>query len=103
GPGKPPPVSEFSLLLNPGAHVFTLSRKGYTDAVVNKTFAPGSRTQLALELSRLPATLRISSNVERALVRVGGVDIGPAPIDVLRPAGEYEVEVSRDGYDAYES
>ncbi len=102
GPGKPPPAKSFVLILNPGVHILTLSRKGYGEAVVNRSFRAGSRTELSLELAKLPATIRVSSNVDRALVRVDGIDMGPAPIDVHRPAGTYPVVVFRRGYDDYE-
>jgi hypothetical protein len=103
GPGRMPPAARFRLLLDPGAHVITLSRKGYTDAVVNRSFAPGSSGELALALSELPATLRVSSNVRGAIVVVDGADMGPAPVDVLRPAGSYGVSVSKRGYETYEA
>ena len=54
-------------------------------------------------LDRLPAKLRISANVEDALVRVDERDVGPVPVDVLRPAGRYNVSVAKDGYETYES
>lgn len=102
GRGRPAPASRFELVLNPGSHVFTLARKGFADSVVNKSFAPGSRTRLSLSLARLPATIRVSANVPDALVRVGAVDVGPVPVDVQRPAGTYRVVVSKDGYDPAE-
>lgn len=103
GPGKPPPASRFELVMNPGAHVITLSREGYADAVVRKSYAPGSKKTLELGLERLPATLRISANVPGALVRVSEVDVGPAPAEVLRPAGNYRVVVHRTGFEPYET
>lgn len=103
GPGAPVGRGAFEIVVGPGAHVFTISRKGYTDAVVNRTFAPGSRTTLSLELSKLPATLRVSSNVGGAIVTVDGKDFGPAPVEVLRPAGSYRVVVAKDGFEAYEA
>lgn len=101
--GKPAPAAEFEIVLNPGVHVITISRKGFGDAVVNKSFAPGSTTDLPISLSRLPATLRISSNVDGALVRVDEVDMGPTPVDVLRPPGLYRIAVEKKGYDPFEA
>lgn len=103
GKGKPAPRGTFTLVLDPGAHVFAIGRKGFADAVVNKSFAPGTHTQLALETERLPATLRVTSNVTGALVYVDDRDLGPAPVDVLRPPGAYTVRVSKDGYETYEA
>jgi hypothetical protein len=101
--GSPPASADFELVLDPGTHVFTLSRKGYADIVLTRTFAPASRGALALELERLPATMHIGSNVPQAIVRVSDHDVGVAPVDVSRPAGAYHVQVARDGYVPYEA
>jgi hypothetical protein len=101
GPGTPPPAKTFDLVLDPGAHVITLARKGFTDAVANRTFAPGSVSTLDLKLDLLPATLKITSTQVGALVHVGDSDVGPAPVDVLRPAGAYHVTVKKDGFLPY--
>jgi hypothetical protein len=101
--GRTAPAAEFELILNPGAHVITISRKGFGDAIVNRSFAPGSTTDLPISLSRLPATLRISSNIDGALVRVDDVDMGPTPVDVLRPPGLHRIFVEKPGYDPFEA
>jgi hypothetical protein len=89
------------VILDPGAHVITLSRKGFTDAAVNRTFAPGSASTLDLKLDLLPATLKITSSQQAALVKVGDADVGPVLVDVLRPAGAYKVSVKKDGFVPY--
>jgi hypothetical protein len=88
--------------VDPGAHVFTFQREGFVDVVLNKTFFPAARATMDVKLELLPATLRISSNRPRALVAVNGLDVGPVPVDVLRPAGVYKVLVRDDGYVPYE-
>ncbi len=103
GPGEAPPAKTFRLELNPGAHVFTMSRKGFADAVVNKTMLPGSSTKLALQLDLLPATLHIASTPSGAIVTVAGADVGPTPVDVARPPGSYHVVAKKSGYVAYEA
>lgn len=103
GKGRSMSAREFDLILDPGAHVITVTRKGYADVVLNKTFGTGKQPPLVLELSRLPATLRVSSNVADAIVSVNGADLGPVPVDVLRPAGTHRVLVKKDGYDDFES
>ncbi len=103
GPGKRAPRDRFTVLMNPGAHVFTLSRRGFEDVVVNKTFAPGAKDTLPLRLERLPARLDISTNVPGAIITVAGRDVGPAPAVVTRSAGSYRVIVSNDGYEDYEA
>lgn len=103
GPGEAPPVASFKLVLDPGAHVITLSRKGYADAVVNRTFLPATSVALPLALDRLPATLHITSNQARAVVAVNGTDVGMAPVDVSRPGGSYRVVVTKPGFVSYEA
>jgi hypothetical protein len=98
GIGRPPPSSTFELELDPGTHVFTVSRSGYRDVVVARDFPGGRGPALDLVLAHLPATLHVAATVPGALVHVGGVDVGIAPIDVSRPAGTYRIDVTRQGY-----
>jgi hypothetical protein len=103
GPGEPPPSATFELVLDPGTRLLTLSRKGFSDVVLTRTFAPATRGPLPLTLHRLPATLRIAADVERAIVRIDGADVGMAPVEVSRPGGSYRVIVSKDGREPYEA
>jgi hypothetical protein len=103
GPGEPPPAASFKLVLDPGLHIITISRKGYADAVLQPTFRPGSTTGLPLVLDRLPATLHIDADQDGAVVVVNGSDVGVAPVDVSRPAGSYRVVVSKPGFVTYEA
>lgn len=98
GMGRPPPADSFELELDPGVHVITVSRAGYRDVIVTKDFTGGRGPALDLTLSRLPATLHVSSSVDDALVRVNDIDVGLAPIDVTRPPGTYRIDVTRGGY-----
>jgi hypothetical protein len=102
GPGEAAPAASFRVVLNPGAHVFTFSRAGFADAVVNRTVAPGQTVDLHLELDRLPATLHVSASETGSIVTVNGVDVGVAPVDVSRPAGAYRVVVVKPGFKKYE-
>lgn len=103
GIGKPPSASDFDLELDPGTHVLTVSRIGYRDVVVTRDFAPAQRGTLDLVLSRLPGTMHVSASPADSLVRVGGVDVGLAPIDVTRPPGTYRISVSRAGYTNFQN
>jgi hypothetical protein len=103
GAGEAPPASKFTILLDPGSHVFSMSRKGFSDAVVQKTLAPGSTAPLDLRLDLLPATLRIDSNRKGAIVSVDNRDVGPVPVDVIRPSGRHRVTVEQDGFETYEA
>ena len=103
GRGEPLPAAHGAVLLDPGTHLFTLSRKGFKDQVVTKTFEPGKRDKLELNLDRLPAKLRVSSNEPRSLVRIDSIDVGYAPSDVERPAGPYNISVQKPGFVTYET
>jgi hypothetical protein len=100
-PGELPPPRRFAVLLDPGAHVFVFARKGFSNAVVNRTFRPGETTDLSLSLDLLPATVHVGSNRPRAVVSIDGVDVGPAPAELRRPAGNHEVVVREPGFTSY--
>lgn len=103
GPAEPAPGPTFHVLLDPGAHVFTLTRKGFSDGVVNKTFSPGTAVPLKLALDKLPATFHIGSDPGGAAASIEGVDVGATPLDLSRPAGDYLVRVKKSGFVGYES
>ncbi|MEJ7732621.1 MAG: PEGA domain-containing protein [Polyangiaceae bacterium] len=103
GPGAAAPGKSFDVLLDPGAHLFTLTRKGFADVVVNRTFLPSSRHKLDLQLNRLPATLRIGANREGAIVTVDGADVGAVPVDISRPGGSHLVVIRKKGFVPYET
>jgi hypothetical protein len=103
GPPEKAPASTFHVMLDPGAHVFTFTRQGYSDGVLNKTFAPGAASALKLELNKLPATLHITSDPPGAATSVEGVDVGVTPMDLSRPGGTYMVTVKKSGFLSYES
>ena len=69
GPGEVPAVTRFELLLDPGAHSFTVSRPGSADLLVSHTFQAGSREPIDLKL-----VVATSEHVH--------VESAPAPIDV---------------------
>jgi hypothetical protein len=103
GGGEPLPAAHSAVLLDPGTHLFTLSRKGFKDQVVTKTFEPGKRDKMDLNLDSLPAHLRVSSNEPRSIVRIDRIDVGYAPAEVERPAGPYNVSVLKPGFVTYET
>ena len=103
GPGAKVPAAAFLVRLDPGAHVLTLSRKGYADAVMAKTVAAASTTKLVLELDRLPATLHVTANIEGAVVTLDDLDVGVAPVELTRPAGTHHVVVRKNGFVGYDT
>src|SRR5262249_17936299 len=79
----------------------TLTRTGYSPALVRVTLLPGARSELPLELARLPARLQITSDRDRATISLDGVDVGVAPLVVERPPGSDRVQVQQRGVQAY--
>ena len=103
GRGEALPTPSAELVVDPGTHLLTLSRKGFSEQVVSKTFAPGSRANVSLNLARLPASLRVSSNEARSVVRIDQTDVGFAPVEVERPADSYMISVEKPGFFSYET
>jgi len=102
GAGEPTPSGPFVVLVDPGRHVLLFARRGFRDVTVARTFEGGRPESMQLVLTAIPATLRISASERDALVAVDGVDVGPAPVDVLRPAGPHRVVVRREGFVPYD-
>jgi hypothetical protein len=102
GRGEKAPAKRFDVLLDPGSHVFTLTRTGYSDAVVPRTFAAGQTVDLDLTIARLPARVVIGANPDGAVVSVDGKDVGSVPVELSRHAGTYRVVVEKEGYVPYE-
>lgn len=104
-PGVPTtaPGQHFSVTLDPGTRIFVVARRGFQDVVVRETFAPGSSTKLSLEMERLPAVLHLTASRTEALAVVNDVDVGPLPLTLKRPPGNYHVRVTSKGMVPYES
>jgi hypothetical protein len=100
---KPVDEPRFSLLLDPGIHVFQAARAGHEDAVVRRSYKPGDHASLDLHLDTLPATIAIRSEPGTAIVHVDGREVGLAPIEFQRQAGTYKLEVSLARYDTYKA
>lgn len=91
----------FSVLLDPGSHVFLARREGHQDVVVQRSFRPGQRDTLDLRLDEMPATVVIKSQPTDAIIRVDEHEVGVAPATFERPPGKYRVEVYKDEYETY--
>ncbi len=102
GRGKRPPADRFALTLDPGTHVFVLSRPGFADVIVKHAFKSGERRTLDLALEKLPSTLHVTSTEPRSAVSIDGVDVGLAPVELTRPAGRYRIAVRKQGFLPYE-
>lgn len=95
------PGPTFKLVVDPGTHLFALSRRGFANAVISKSFAPGTAPDVQLDLESLPATIRITADRPGAAVALDDVDTGVAPVEVSRPAGSYQVAVKKSGFVPY--
>ncbi len=103
GPGKPAPKGTFRIVVDPGTHVITLGRTGFADAVSKETVTPGAKITKKLELDRLPAQIRVTSNQTGAQVLVNDYDVGLTPLEISRPAGKYRVVVKKPGFLDYDA
>jgi hypothetical protein len=100
GSGTSPSATHFVLVVDPGSHLVTVSRKGFQDIALTQSFGPTTR-DLKLDMERLPAKLRIKADRDGAVVLVNGMDVGVAPIELSRPGGVYEIQVKKLGYVTY--
>ncbi len=98
GPARPAPKGRFRVIIDPGTHLITLTRPGFADAVDKQTLAPGAAVTRKLELDRLPAQIRVTSNQAGAQVLVNEADVGLTPLEISRPAGKYHVIVKKPGF-----
>ena len=103
GPGESIARGQGTMLLDPGAHVIVVSADGHEDAVVNRTVHPGDNPRLAITLEPKRAQLRVRASAAPARVILDGQLLGLAPLEVLRPAGSYELRVEADGREPYRS
>ncbi|MFI5303146.1 MAG: PEGA domain-containing protein [Polyangiales bacterium] len=101
GAGSAIPSETFTVLVDPGVHVFAVSKKGFSDAIVNRTLNAGEPVRLAIELDRLRATIRVAADHEDASVSIDGEAVGVAPIEIARAAGSHRVVVSKVGFTDY--
>jgi PEGA domain len=103
GTGTPLGKTSFTVLLDPGAHLFRAVREGHQDALITKSYRSGDITTLDLHLDVLPATIAIKSDPAAAIVRVDAREVGVTPLEFQRPAGQYKLEVLLDHYDTYKA
>lgn len=103
GPAQAAPKGHFRVVVDPGTHVITLSRPGFADAVDKQTLVPGATVERKLELDRLPAQIRVTSNFTGAQVLVNEADVGLTPLQISRPAGKYHVVVKKPGFVVFDT
>ncbi|HHH27411.1 MAG TPA: PEGA domain-containing protein [Polyangiaceae bacterium] len=103
GAGRKAPSGRFRLVLDPGTHIFVLNAKGHGNVVLRQSVAAGASRHLELKLERLPAELAVRSSEALSAVSLDGIDVGAAPVTLLRPPGRYHVEVRKAGFEPYET
>lgn len=99
--GKPVGKGHFTMLIDPGSHLVIAARPGHQDVAVQASYRAGEKATLALHLDTLPATVRIDTVPRQAIVRIDGREVGIAPIEIQRPAGDYKLEVASSGFETY--
>lgn len=92
-----------TVLLDPGRHLVSLSRKGYARVSTPLSVTEGSIVERRFDMTSLPATLRIESTPRGAAVRIADIDVGLTPLAVERPPGNYRVTLLQKGYSRYET
>lgn len=103
GEGTTPRQPTFEVIIDPGAHLFTASFPGHANVLLNKSISAGSREEIPIKLSELPASIHVESDQARAVVTIDGRDVGLAPVEIARPAGKYRVQVLKRGFATYEA
>jgi hypothetical protein len=93
--------TQFTLIIEPGAHLVQLVRRGFANGTVKLDVPSGHRGEIALSADRLPARLEVTSDPATAAVRVDGSDVGVTPLSLVRPGGSYRFEVVKRGYQNY--
>ncbi len=87
--------------LDPGDHLFRAQRVGFAPVVVRRTYRPGERARVRLDLEEMPATIVVDASAKDATVRIDEREAGLAPITLQRPAGTYELTVEKDDFETY--
>lgn len=103
GAARPAPAARFQLVMDPGMRIITVSRKGWVDMVVDRSFPPATTPELKLEMDRQPAIIKIAADHPGAVVTVNALDVGVAPVTLERPPGTYTVQVRKVGHVTYEA
>lgn len=101
GQGKEIGTSPVTLVVDPGAHVFTFQLEGHDTIEVRRELKPGARDALTVSLTEQNAELLVDADRARSIVRVDDVDVGLTPITVVRPPGQHTVVVLKEGFVTY--
>jgi hypothetical protein len=91
------------LELAAGVRTIVARRDGYVPVREELRVVGGRPQELSLRLpqAETAGTLTVESNVEGALVRIDGVEVGVAPASRRLGQGGHSVEVEADGYDVF--
>ena len=93
----------FVALVDPGTSVFTFSLDGYHTIDVSRTLRPGTSSVVDVSMEEQPASIRLTTTPKLSIVKVDGVDFGPAPVLVTRGPGPHRISVTHEGYTRYDS
>jgi len=101
GAGERVDKKTFEVVVDPGAHVFTVTKDGFETVAAKEDFKAGAKKDLSLSLTAMPGKMRIDASQGGSAVRIDEIDVGIAPLLVDRPAGDYRIDVRKSGYVPY--
>jgi len=89
--------------MDPGERDISISKEGFASQSAKPSYTPGTRADLSLSLAAMPATIRVMSNIMPAAISLDDMDVGYAPVTVMRPPGTYRITIRSVGYANYEA
>lgn len=84
--------------LSAGEHTVRLTKEGYAEYYDTFQIVEGETTELEIDLIGFAGILRISSNVQDAIVQLDNKVVGKTPIEIEASAGDHIILMKKEGY-----
>lgn len=84
--------------LKTGQHTILVTKGGFTDFRDTFDVMEGETTELEIDLIGYAGIVRITSDVQDAVVLLDSKPIGNPPLEVEVPVGEHAIMMTREGY-----
>lgn len=88
--------------LEPGTYTLKIDNPYFQVIETSIVAKRGEITEVSSPLTAISGRLSISTNPADAVIDINGEDIGPGPVDMIRPGGEYRIEVKKQGFQTIE-